>query len=84
MKKVTFRNQTKGEIDDFMEDEGLQCAPTQALVAVLVGELLHYTEEGRPLTPSVMCCESVDEVIAPFPGGVKYVTGKQTAFESNQ
>lgn len=75
MKKVTFRNQTKGEIDDFLDDEGLQCAPSQALIAVLVGELLHYTEEGRPLTPSVMYCRSIAEVIAPFPGAVKYEIG---------
>jgi hypothetical protein len=78
MKRVTFRTQTKGEIDDLLEDEGLQCALSQALVAVLVGELLHYAEEGRALTPSVMYCESAAEVTAGFPGSVRYEIGKTT------
>lgn len=78
IRKVTFRTQTKGEIDDLMEDEGLQCALSQALIAVLVGDLLHYTEEGRALTPSVMYCESAAEVISSFPGSVRYEIGSVT------
>lgn len=75
MKKVTFRTQTKGEIDDLMEDEGLRCALSQALIAALVGELLHYKEEGHALNPLVIYCISAKDVVEAFPGSVRYEIG---------
>jgi hypothetical protein len=58
-----------------MSDEGLVCGQTQGVLAILVGALANYKEEGVVLTPTVLICDSIDDVLKSIPSSVKYQIG---------
>lgn len=64
---VTFRATLKSELDDFIEQEGLACAPTAAAFLAIVTSLVRYQEEGRPLFPDVYVCSDVRGVLQALP-----------------
>lgn len=73
---ISFRSQTKGEVSDFIEVEGLTCQPTQNIISHLAGSLLRYHEEGKELNPVVLYCESADSLISSLPGSTIYEIGQ--------
>ncbi|MGH9533416.1 MAG: hypothetical protein ACRD2E_01005 [Terriglobales bacterium] len=73
---VTFRQQTKGSITEFIEDEGLVCQESQNLLSALAGALLSYRHEGAELSPVVLFCTDAGKVFKSFPGTVKYEIGR--------
>lgn len=72
---LTLRSQTTGGINDLLGDEGLQCMPSQNLLAYLAGALLNYKDEGVEFSPSIVFCESVDAISQAIPGLVRYQIG---------
>jgi len=72
---VSFREQTSGRITDLLSDEGLVCGQTQGVLAILVGALANYKEEGVELTPTILVCDSIEEVLKTIPGAIKYQIG---------
>lgn len=74
---VSFREQTTGKLSDLLQDEGLVCAHSQALLAYFVGALVNYVEEGVSLSPTIVLCESIDTMLQAFPGAMKYKIGEQ-------
>ncbi|MCW0376824.1 hypothetical protein [Xanthomonas sacchari] len=72
---VSFREQTSGRLTDLLSDEGLVCGQTQGVLAILVGALANYKEEGVELTPTVLICDSIDDVLRRIPSSVKYQIG---------
>ncbi len=72
---LTFRDQTSGRLTDLMGDEGLACAETQGVLSYLVGSLVSYKEEGVELTPTVLLCDSIAEVLQAIPGSISYEIG---------
>lgn len=72
---VSFREQTSGRITDLLSDEGLVCGQTQGVLAILVGALANYKEEGVELTPTILVCDSIEEVLKLIPGAIKYQIG---------
>ena len=72
---ITFRDQTTGKINDLLIDEGQPSAPSQNLLAYLAGALVNYKEEGIELTPSVVLCDNIQEVLRIFPGALSHRVG---------
>lgn len=75
-KGVSFRQQLKGELDDFLDDEGLICADTATALMTIVAKLSNYTEEGIPLSPEVYICNDIDQVTSVLQGSEIVVIGK--------
>ncbi|WP_311240603.1 MULTISPECIES: hypothetical protein [unclassified Xanthomonas] len=72
---LSFREQIGGRLTDFLGDEGLVCGPTQSMLSTLVGALANYKEEGVVLTPTVLMCDSIEEVLRTIPTAIRYQIG---------
>jgi hypothetical protein len=59
-----------------MQDEGLTCQASLNILSFLAGALLNYQEEGVNLSPHIVFCQGIDEVVRAFPGSVKHVIGE--------
>ncbi|APZ95871.1 hypothetical protein [Fuerstiella marisgermanici] len=59
---LTFRSQLKGELDDFLKDEGVECSRTCSALVAFAASLASYKEEGISLSPEVFFCDSVEEI----------------------
>lgn len=61
-RNVSFRALIKGELDDFLSDEGWTCAETSSALVALVAGLAGYREEGVSLSPEVLVCQQVSKL----------------------
>ena len=72
---ITFRDQTTGRINDLLIDEGQPSAQSQNLLGYLAGVLVNYKKEGIELTPSVVLCDNIQEVLRTFPSALSHRVG---------
>lgn len=75
IKNISFRGQLKGEVGDFIEKSGMACVETIQALTELIVELSHYEEEGKPLFPKVLICDSLPEVLGSLLGSSPIVIG---------
>ena len=62
-KSVSFRTHLLSNTTDLLADVELHCARTAKLIVSIVSQLAAYTEEGKPLAPSVFICNSIAALI---------------------
>jgi hypothetical protein len=67
-KNISFRSLMRGEVDDFLRDEGLECSATAASIVAVASRLATLREEGTPLWPEVYFCISIDRLVAVLQG----------------
>ncbi len=75
---VTLRSQTMTAVHDLIEEEGLICQASQNLLSHLVGEILGYREEGVELSPTILFCQNLSDLLRSFPGAVMYEIGSSS------
>jgi hypothetical protein len=67
-RNISFRSVMRGEVDDFLHDEGLVCSATAASIVAVASRLATLREEGTPLWPEVYFCTSIDRLVAVLQG----------------
>ena len=72
---LTLRSAVIGEINDLLNDEGISCSYSQNILTYLAGALNDYREEGIELSPTIIFCESIEQIAKILPGGVSYQIG---------
>lgn len=65
---LSLRAQLRGELGDFLQDEGFPDARAEPALLALVAELARYREEGTSLSPEVYLCRDVKEVMSLLQG----------------
>ena len=66
-RSVSFRSQINGELHDFLEYEGFECASTTSALVALVACLSRYTEEGISLAPIVLMSDDLGAISESVP-----------------
>ncbi len=59
---TTVRKLLLTEVQDLLDEEGLQCTDTSQTVTELLALLAHYSEEQHRLFPKVIICNRVSEI----------------------
>ncbi len=67
-RNVTFRAQIMGETADLLQAEGISCQYTCSMIVTLAALLSAYKEDGVSLVPSILVCNSIEELSASLPG----------------
>ncbi len=67
-KNISFRSLMRGEVDDFVRDEGLACSATAASIVAVASRLATLREEGTPLWPEVYFCTSIERLTTVLQG----------------
>jgi hypothetical protein len=62
-KSISFRAHLHSNATDLIAEMGLQCARTANLIGGIVSQLAAYTEEGVPLAPTVIVCNSISDLL---------------------
>lgn len=73
--KISFRSQLKGEISDFLEKSGMASVETIQAMTDLIVDLSHYEEEGTPLYPKILLCNSLQGTLAFLQGSTPIQVG---------
>jgi hypothetical protein len=68
-RNISFRSLLRGEVDDFLRDEGLHCTATASAIVAVASRLATLREEGVPLWPEVYFSTDVDRLTAVLQGG---------------
>jgi len=76
--KISFRSQLKGEIGDFLENSGMASVETIQAMTDLIVDLSHYEEEGTPLYPKILLCNSLKDTLAFLQGSTPIQVGKNS------
>jgi hypothetical protein len=69
---LSLRATLKGEIDDFLDHEVMQCNKTKDALVELVNEIASYKEEGQLLFPEIYFIDNLQKVFSVLPG-IQYV-----------
>lgn len=72
---VTFRPHLVSSSVQFLGEEDMSCIITQEGIPDLVGQLLYYKEEGKPLYPEVYVIDDLDLVKAVLPSSQFHFIG---------
>ena len=78
--RVSIQQQTKGAVNEFLEQENSASLPGIKLLCFLCGALTRYEEEGVPLDPKVIFCPSIKGFVRSVPGG-QFVKIGETKFD---
>jgi hypothetical protein len=65
---VSLRVSTRGEITEFLEQEGRACAYSNQVLSGLIGKLWNYREEGVELSPSIVISDNIAAFGRALPG----------------
>lgn len=74
-KILSLRDQLKGAVGDFLDQEAMACPRTQEALVALIGALANYTEEGRALFPRIFIFDSLDLILEMMPGSQHHRIG---------
>ena len=74
-KSITLRDQASGKLYDLLQADGVNCAHTQGLALFFVGALANYREEGAELSPTIVVCANIVQLMKAAPGAVSYEIG---------
>jgi hypothetical protein len=66
----------RGEIDDFLKDEGLICSATASAIVAIASKLTTIREEGLQLLPEVYICTNLDRLAEVIPGAQVVALGR--------
>ena len=80
-KTVSLRVSTKGELAEFFEREGKDCAYSNKVISGLIGKLWNYKEEGVELSPAIVFTDDIISFAKKLPGFSRLNIGDCTASE---
>ena len=72
---VSLRVSTRGEITEFLEQEGRACAFSNQIISGLIGKLWNYKEEGVELSPAVVISDDITTFGRALPGFTRIQLG---------
>lgn len=72
---VSLRVSTRGEITEFLEQEGRACAYSNQMISGLIGKLWNYKEEGVELSPSIVISDDITIFGRALPGFTRIQLG---------
>lgn len=78
---VSLRVSTRGELTEFLEQEGKACAFSNRVISGLIGKLWNYKEEGVELSPSLVFCDDISVFGRGLPGFSRIRLGACTSTE---
>lgn len=78
---VSLRVSTRGELTEFLENEGKECAYSNRVISGLIGKLWNYKEEGVELNPTIIFSDDIAEFGKALPGFSRLLLGKVSSTE---
>src|SRR4051794_32597402 len=75
-KTITFRHPLHSEVTDMLRHVGINCLNTADVLVGLVSLLANYQEEGQRMSPQVIICDSIRELVQRIGVGEFVVLGQ--------